>query len=237
MEFLVIVLGILLAFCNCNSFIQIYVRNEANFESDFYIFQRPAIYTGRAKVYINSLGMETLTSKEEQIQWSFAMQHRIAVQRKSCKPQIGGTVVSHQITELCTEQKCENDAVRFKIDDLGDPHLYDLHTDPNVQKGAMRVVTPIYPPGKGVFNVGLGTVSNGVLLLSNFIVARPNNNIDIQPINQFFVATGSYKTGHVVNFTESSVQSALCDATNGQTVFYVSLKSDGTWTVGSTGFI
>ena len=50
------------------------------------------------------------------------------------------------------------------------------------------------------------------------------------PILKFFVQTGSYQTGTVINFTQASVNAAVCDFTGGHTAINVTLNPDGTWT-------
>ncbi|MBA9036441.1 hypothetical protein HNR29_007027 [Rhizobium leguminosarum] len=67
-------------------------------------------------------------------------------------------------------------------------------------------------------------------MLSNFVQANPASNTDCQPILKYYVQTGAYTPGVVMNFTQSSVNAALSDFTGGYSVCNVSLKSDGTWT-------
>ena len=63
-------------------------------------------------------------------------------------------------------------------------------------------------------------------------MGQPNQNTDVQPIVKFYINTGSYTPGTVVNFTQSSANAALCDATDGTLNFKVTYEADGTWTVG-----
>ena len=63
------------------------------------------------------------------------------------------------------------------------------------------------------------------------IVAPPNQNIDCQPILKYYVAVGAYKPGTVMNFTQSSITSAICDFTGGKTTANVEYTKEGKWVV------
>jgi hypothetical protein len=72
---------------------------------------------------------------------------------------------------------------------------------------------------------------SGSTILSNFVTAQPNSNLDCQPAIVFYASTGSYAAGAVVNFSDSSANAAKCDFTPGYTTFNVSYNADGSWTV------
>jgi hypothetical protein len=100
------------------------------------------------------------------------------------------------------------------------------------QPGSFRIITPTYNPVLSAYNAGSAVQAlSGAITLSNFVTAMPNNNLDCQPIIKFYVQTGTYTPGTVMNFTSSSINAALCDATPGFTTFNVSYNLDGTWTV------
>jgi hypothetical protein len=105
--------------------------------------------------------------------------------------------------------------------------------NPGVQPGAFRISTQIYNPNQFNFNAGAAVFNEatGSVVLSNFVLANPNTNIDCQPILKYYVKTGGYTPGVVMNFTESSIGAALCDSTNGKPTFNVVYNSNGTWTV------
>jgi hypothetical protein len=92
-------------------------------------------------------------------------------------------------------------------------------------------VTATYDPTVTPFNVGSATFVNNDIVLSNFVVGPPNTNVDCQPILKFYVQTGSYLPGTVMNFTSSSVNSAVCDFTGGKTSIKVVYNTNGTWSV------
>jgi hypothetical protein len=100
------------------------------------------------------------------------------------------------------------------------------------QPGSFRIITPSWNSALASYNAGsaVQTLQGGVTL-SNFVTAQPLNNLDCQPVIKFYVQTGSYTPGTVMNFTGSSLNSALCDATPGYTTFNVSYNPDGSWTV------
>lgn len=99
---------------------------------------------------------------------------------------------------------------------------------PGIQPGAYRVTTPSFtsPP---YYNVGSALAVNGGIVLSNFVQASPMSNVDCQPILKYFVQTGFYTPGTVMNFTQSSVNAALADFTGGHSTCNVTLNPDGTW--------
>ena len=72
---------------------------------------------------------------------------------------------------------------------------------------------------------------NGGMAPSNFVVANPGSNTDCQPILRYYVQTGSYSAGSVINFSQSCVYAAVCDFTGGYSVINVTLNPDGTWNV------
>lgn len=82
-----------------------------------------------------------------------------------------------------------------------------------------------------MYNIGSAVQANGSAMLSNFVVATPANITDCQPIRRYYVQTGSYTPGTVMNFAASSVNAALCDFTGGHSTINVTLNQDGTWTV------
>lgn len=70
---------------------------------------------------------------------------------------------------------------------------------------------------------------DGSVTLSSFVTAQPNGYLDCQPILKFYVAVGTYTAGTVMNFTQSSQNAAVCDATSGYTTFQVIYDSAGGW--------
>ncbi|AKI01260.1 hypothetical protein IMCC20628_02562 [Hoeflea sp. IMCC20628] len=99
-----------------------------------------------------------------------------------------------------------------------------------VKPGAFRITMPPFQPPV-VYNVGTAIEVNGDIVLSSFTVAKSNSNTECQPVMKYFVQTGSYTPGTVMNFAQSSVNAALCDFTPGYSVIDVTLNADGTWTV------
>jgi hypothetical protein len=100
------------------------------------------------------------------------------------------------------------------------------------QAGSFRIVTPAFNPVLTNYNAGSAVQSlTGSITLSNFVTAPPSSNLDCQPVIVFYVQTGSYTPGTVMNFTSSSINAATCDATPGYSTFNVTYNVDGTWTV------
>lgn len=215
------------------------VENNSPSHQEFFFFQQPAVYSGGAKVYTNSVGHGSLPlynpQRKSQLEFTLLQQYYAGVQRQSSPPVIGqvqtGLVSQVDIDIAPQSGQASPDGTTVVI---GDDSLYlDIPVvTPGVQPGAFRITTPSYAPSQHQFNVGLSTTNNDdEVLLSNFIAGEPSKNADVQPIVKFYVNTGSYKPGTVVNFSTSSATAALCDATAGKMLFHVTYNADGTWTV------
>ncbi|WP_257165523.1 hypothetical protein [Bradyrhizobium sp. SRS-191] len=56
-------------------------------------------------------------------------------------------------------------------------------------------------------------------------------DVDCEQVMIFYVQTGTYSAGTVVNVTDASINAAVCDATSGDTTFDVTYNADGSWSV------
>ena len=145
-------------------------------------------------------------------------------------PQVGqssGYSSASRAIDLATTDGKGNDSTIASVNPLS---LSAPANTAGVQPGAFRITTPVFsaPP---YYNVGSAVNVNGGIVLSNFVQANPNSNTDCQPILKYYVATGLYTPGSVMNFTQSSATAALCDFTGGYTVANVTLNQDGSWKV------
>jgi len=214
------------------------VTNNSPYQQSFYFFQQPAIYTGGYSVYSNSLWASYLgpsATTGGQLTFMANVQFYAGVQQAvSLVPQVGqisGSALASQPINLATTGKTTNDGTTMSVSPLG----LAVPTYMNgVQPGAFRIVTPSYNPNVTPYNAGSATQANGLIVLSSFVVAPPNQNIDCQPIMKYYVAVGQYTPGTVMNFSQSSVGSALCDFTGGFTSARVIYNADGTWSVQSS---
>ena len=212
----------------------IILTNNSPETQDFFFFQHPAEYQGGPKVYSNSIYSSKVRSFKNggsQLTFELEKQFYAGVQDQAQTLQVGqasGTTASYRKIALSPDGG--KDAVTMEINPLG---LAQPVVNKHVQKsGAFRISTPKFNPVTGKYNLGLATKKgDGEIILSTFINAEPNENNDIQPVEIFYVSTGSYKAGTVVNFTSSSAESAKCDTTTGNTIFNVTYNANGTWTV------
>jgi hypothetical protein len=206
-------------------------NNEAT--QGFYFFQQPAIYTGGEQVYSNSLYSQTLanySASGSQLTFQVNLQYYAGIQEANTKPQVGqssGYSSASRAIDLATKDHTGNDSTIASLNPLS---LSAPANNPGVQEGAFRITTPVFsaPP---YYNVGSAVNVNGGIVLSNFVQANPNSNTDCQPILQYYVATGQYTPGSVMNFTQTSATAALCDFTGGYTVANVTRNKDGSWSV------
>lgn len=214
------------------------VTNKSSALQGFYFFQKPAVYVGGPKVYSNSIAYGQLRpgAGGGQLQFALELQYCAGIQTQLTPPVVGqaqtGTAVVRDVDLTPQQGPATNNQYDVQIDPLG---LKGPNNDSGVQPGAFRLTMPKFNPNSQKFNAGLGVKAqlDGFphYELSNFITAEPQKNIDVQPVLQFFVATGDYLAGQVVNFTTSSVGAALCDATDGTQDFYVEYTIEGGWMV------
>ncbi len=210
--------------------------NVKNFESqtqNFYFFQQPAIYSGGATVYSNSIFSQSLGNFDAtgaELTFQVNLQYYAGIQQANTPPQIGassGFASASRPIDLtpASDATSVNNLTTATVSPLG---LSVPGNDPTVQAGSFRIATPSFasPP---YFNVGSAVSVNGSIVLSNFVQANPMNHTDCQPVLKYYVQTGSYTPGSVMNFTQSSLNAALADFTGGYTVCNISLLANGNW--------
>ncbi|HTU11879.1 MAG TPA: hypothetical protein VMG08_13390 [Allosphingosinicella sp.] len=215
-----------------STLLTINVRNmERN--QGFYFFQQPSIYTGGAQVFSNSLFSSQLGNFNDDasvLTFQVNMQFYAGIQEGHSSPQVGqssGFSSASRPIDLAPASGTANDWTKASVDPLG---LSVPVPGPGVQAGAFRITTPSYAPPAS-YNVGSAVAANGGIVLSNFVVSEPTENTDCQPILKYYVQTGEYTRGTVMDFTQSSATAALCDFTGGYTIMDVMLNADGTWDV------
>lgn len=124
-----------------------------------------------------------------------------------------------------------NNATNLSVDPLG---LSPAFAQEGVMPGAFRISTPAFDPQAGAsINIGLAVQlpSDGSLVLSSLLEARPNQSVDLQPVEVFYVKAGVYPEGYPINVPAQSDDVAVCNATRGQTTFNVSYNQDQSWSV------
>lgn len=217
-----------------STLLTINVRNYEPQTQGFYFFQQPAIYTGGGQVYSNSLFAQALANYDASgsvLTFQVNLQYYAGIQQANTPPQVGnssGYSSASRAIDLATTDGKGNDWTTATVSPaLG---LSQPVNGQGVQPGAFRITTPTFssPP---YYNVGSAVNANGGIILSNFVQANPASNTDCQPILKYYVQTGDYTPGTVMNFTQSSVNAAVCDFTGGYTVANVTLNKDGTWKV------
>ncbi|WP_338823190.1 hypothetical protein WDM22_07865 [Bradyrhizobium septentrionale] len=218
--------------------ITINVQNNSPSLQNFFFFQQPAIYTGGPEVYTNSLYSQALlpyATSGAILTFSLILQDYAGVQQQVTPPTVGkpsGQLSATQainVTPAAGGTPTKNTTTMTVTPSLG---LSSPVSTSGPQAGSFRIITPVYNPTLENYNAGsaLQTLTGGVTL-SNFVTAQPNTNLDCQPIRIFYVQTGNYTAGTVMNFTASSATAAVCDATPGYSSFSVVYNADGTWTI------
>ncbi|MBP7704721.1 MAG: hypothetical protein KA105_05490 [Caulobacter sp.] len=209
------------------------VTNNAPFTEAFYVFQRPALFTGGGMVYSNSLWSQSLPSYNQSgaiMTVQMSAQPFAGIQQAQGTPQVGqssGYATATRAIQLANGAGGTPDWTTASVQPLG---LSAPVSGVGVQPGAFRVTTPVYQP-LALYNLGSSVELNGELVLSSFVVANPASNTDCQPVLTFYVTTGTFTPGSVINFYQSSVSAAVCDFTGGHSTANVTLNADGTWSV------
>lgn len=218
--------------------ITINVRNNSAQLQNFFFFQQPAAYTGGGQVYANSLHSEGLLPyavSGAMLSFSILAQNYAGVEQQVTPPVVGqpsgrlGAAQPIGLTPAQGGKPTNNTTTMIVSPSLG---LTVPVSTTGPRPGSFRIVTPVFDPTRSKYNAGsvVQTLNRG-LVLSNFVTAMPNSNLDCQPILKFYVQTGTYPTGTVINFAASSAHAALCDATPDNSAFNVSYNPDGSWTV------
>jgi hypothetical protein len=218
--------------------ITINVTNNSPTLQNFFFFQQPASYSGGQEVYTNSLYSQALlpfSTSGAVLTFTMILQYYAGAQQQVSPPQIGqpsGQLAAIQAINLTSAPggpQTNNTTNMTVSPSLG---LSVPVWTAGPQAGSFRVVTPAFNPILTNYHAGSAVQAlSGAITLSNFVTAQPSSNLDCQPVIKFYVQTGTYTAGTVMNFTSSSINAAICDGTQGFTTFNVSYNLDGTWTV------
>ncbi len=218
------------------------VDNDTSNPIEVFIFTKLAIFNSSEGVYTSSLGSQIVQSKRQshQAQFTIERSYFAAAQKLDALTAAGGlqykSVALRPITIKTDSQPAQRTKLSF------DDDLCPILSTPkditapdgspaNVVEGSFQIQTPLYPDGQGDYGIGLGLISNGQYLLSSYTMARPNQFVDVQPINIFYIAIGGVVKGQEANYYTASTTAALCDGTDGTTTFHVVHKNDGRWAV------
>jgi hypothetical protein len=210
---------------------QIVVKNDSPEIQDFFFFQKPAQYTGGTQIYSNSIYNQKLRGAGSGATLTFTLlqQYFAGAQDQAKNLIVGQASGSTSVAQEIALTPSTPNATTMQLDPLG---LTPPTAADGVQPGAFRITTPQFNPATNKYNIGLSVqTADGGSTLSNFVSAQPGKNTDCQPVVIFYVQTGTYIPGSVINFTQSSVGAALCDATQGVTTFQVVYNANGSWTV------
>jgi hypothetical protein len=220
--------------------ITIRVTNRSPSPKSFFFFQQPASYAGGATVYSNSLFNGTLPASNPaasaQLTYLTSLQSYAGVQMSNTAAPPVGQISGYNSTWMAIglQAKGASNACSTRFQMAGSQlSLTPPVADPAVQPGAFRIASPTFNVNTYNFNAGSATLnpSTSSVVLSNFVLAIPATILDCQPVLVYFVGTGAYTPGTVINFAQSSQSAALCDASNGKYTFNVVYNSDGSWSV------
>ncbi len=215
------------------------VDNESKYPIDVYIFTEPAIFSSSSGTYTNSLGSQ-IVQPLRQSQARFTIENTFyAAAQLFDNPtgELQSTSVALRPIAIKTDsQPAQRTMLSFDPNNepvLGDPTTVTAPDgSPAIAvEGTFQIQTPVYPDGQGDYGIGLGLITNGLYNLATYTMARPNQFVDVQPVEMFFIAIGRVEKGVDANFYSVSTSSALCDATDGTTTFHVVRTKMGKWKV------
>ncbi|WP_414567860.1 hypothetical protein [Nostoc sp. CCY 9925] len=224
-----------------NSLYTINLKNESPNTQEFFFFQKPANYIGSSEVYSNSIYSSKLRGHGSgaTLTFKFIQQYYAGVQEQAKNIVVGeASGYESAIKEIdltLSPSISENNSTSMLIDE-GALGLTDAIHENNVPSGAFRIHVPTFNPYEKKYNAGLAIQNpiDGSITLSNFINAEPTKLIDVQPVLKFYIQTGSYEAGSVVNFMTSSVGAAVCDMSLGVLNYQVTYTAEGLWKVNSS---
>lgn len=209
----------------------ILLENKSGVIHDFFLFQKPAQYVGGAKIFSNSI-YNTKLRNNTQAQITIEQQYYAGTQQSTSTNvgDVSGEVLSIQPVNLTPASGVASDnSVNLLLNPIG---LSFPAPQTGVEAGAFRINTPSYNPAtEGPINIGLATRTGVEDVLSNFILADPAQKVDCQPVVIFYLQTGAFIPGTVINFDESSATAAEMNATDGTLNFHVIYTPEGTWNV------
>ncbi len=223
-----------------STLLTINVTNGQENANNFFFFQKPAAYVRASKVYSNSLYNRILgpSSQGGQITFKSNSQFYAVVQETSSGAPEVGQISGYESTIQQIDVAAQNNQPQnadwttmswdntFKEVGLSKPV-----NNVQVPAGNFRITTATFTSPPDYFNAGSGCTVNGGIVLSNFVCATSQTNLDCQPVLIFYVQIGSYPPSAVINFNYSAVNAAMCDFTNGATTANVTYHPDGTWDV------
>jgi hypothetical protein len=213
------------------------VRNVSPIVQTFFFFQEPAVFVGGPapqQIYANSLYCQTLTQGAA-LTFALLMQPYAGVQQQLSPPVVGaasGQLASGRAIGLTPAAggPPTNNTTMTLSPSLG---LSVPFSTTGPQPGNFRINAAYTFPYQ--YNAGSAVrMWAGGIVLSSFVTAQEGSIIDCMPTDKFYVQTGTYVSGTVLDFASASSTAALCDATSGSTSFDVVYNVDGTqptWTV------
>ncbi|OYV36546.1 MAG: hypothetical protein B7Z80_15275 [Rhodospirillales bacterium 20-64-7] len=215
--------------------ISIIVRNNSPTTQNFFFFQQPAVYSGGPQVYTNSLFTSPLLPYAQSgsvLTFSLLLQYYAGVQQQVAPPVVGQpsgfTAAIQPIGLTPISGPPPANTTNMSANPLG---LTPPVPTTGPQTGSFRIVVPTFNPALQNFNAGSAVQNlDQSITLSNFVTASPTTNLDCQPVLIFYVQTGTYTPGTVMNFTASSQNAAVCNFTPGYPSYTVVYNADGTWT-------
>jgi hypothetical protein len=211
--------------------ITITVVNGAANNLSFFFYVGPAQYTSAGNIYAQSLISATVAPSTSggdftlQIPFDYYAASQQVVSSIGVQPKPSAI----QGISLSTTSGATNDSTQMSINPLG---LAPPTPNSNVPAGAFRVAVPVYDSDSQNYNVGTGLKSqSGVVILTSYILANPNTNIDVTPSTTFCVAIGNYGPGQQITPSQITNYGA-CNASS-NSAFNVTYQSNGTFVVQS----
>jgi hypothetical protein len=213
---------------------RVVVENEEANPIDVFFFTSPPDFDQASGTFTNSLGTKRIQPKTSQATFTYLAAYYAGAQKQTAPAgQVQSSTVS--LVEIGIKKPNSDVTERTELifDVNGDAYLGSPSTVTGAAlNGAFQIQTPVFDPSKkGDYFIGLGGVADGVFQMASYVKAEPGRIVNVQPVLKFYISIGRYERGTDVNFISVSSESALCDATGGDTFFKVKRQADGAWVV------
>lgn len=213
------------------------VVNEEKFPIDVYFFTGPPNLDpgGTSNVFTNSLGTKTIGASN---QVTFAYTNAITAGAQA-QTTAAGKLQTSDVTLIDVTLKAKTAPTIDKINVIYDGNRVEatraVPSPLGGQVGAFQIQTGTQQPNDPPLLIGMGTISDGVFMLSSYVESLPGRIYNIQPALTFYIQIGKYERGVDANYKSVASTAAVIDTTttefSGINDFFVKRTVDGSWEV------
>ncbi|ACM30161.1 hypothetical protein MOV66_03180 [Agrobacterium sp. SHOUNA12C] len=232
---------------------KIIIKNDGSQDNYFSLVQVVSTFSGAAAVFSSCLDCQFLRRYSEAgTTLSIPLDQQIYAGAQEIMPSKTGkiamdtTLLAPSLAALAKSQTSSVQKVTLTPKNGGNVNNYtNMLVDPvgltpaifnaGVPSGAFCISVPPYTPPVPSYTVGNSIINeDGSVILSSFISAPPNVNVQIGVLQIYYITAAQYSVGSAMTYdTYSKViaTAAKCDFTTGYTTCNVTYNADGTFKV------